>query len=66
MKIRFLTEELGFESDHDCVQFLIDHQAQDLVHQVDEILVFSSGKAGLLFDAAKNAAFSRVDIKGQM
>lgn len=66
VKIRFLTEELGFESDQDCVQFLCDHGAQGLLEDRTDSVVFQTGKAGLLFENAKNAAFRKVDIKGQI
>ncbi|KAJ9635832.1 hypothetical protein H2199_008185 [Coniosporium tulheliwenetii] len=66
VKIRFLTEELGFESDQDCVQFLCDHGAQGLLEDKTDSVVFQTGKAGLLFENAKNAAFRKVDIKGQI
>lgn len=64
--VRFLTEELGFESDQDCAQFLIDCNAQHLLEQKDETVRMATGKAGGLFDVAKTAAFRRVDIKGQL
>ncbi|KAF2145266.1 uncharacterized protein K452DRAFT_295783 [Aplosporella prunicola CBS 121167] len=68
VKVRFLTEELGFESDSDCVQFLLS-QHDDLsrhLEQKDEGLVlFHAPKAYVFFESAKTAAFGRIDIKGQ-
>ncbi|KAG0638229.1 SAC3/GANP/Nin1/mts3/eIF-3 p25 family-domain-containing protein [Tuber brumale] len=70
--IRFLTEELGFESDTDCVNFLCDNEAADLIEQksgdkgVPNSIRFQTAKALPLFERAKKAAFSKVDIKGQL
>jgi SAC3 family protein LENG8/THP3 len=66
IKIRFLTEELGFESDQDCVQFLCDRNAQDLLQEVDGVAKLLTGKVGALFESAKTDAFRKVDIKGQI
>ncbi|KAK5167292.1 GANP domain-containing protein [Cryomyces antarcticus] len=66
LAIRFLTEELGFESDQECVQFLCDHGAQQLLEEKADGVRFHTGKAGTFFETAKNAAFKRVDIKGQI
>jgi SAC3 family protein LENG8/THP3 len=66
VNLRFITEELGFESDVDAAQFIIDHQGQDLLQERDGNIVFMAGKAGGLFEDPKNTAFARVDIKGQI
>jgi hypothetical protein len=67
VRIMFLTEELGFESAQDCVQFLVDHNGQDLlVQNEDEVLRFATGKAKELFETARAQAFRKVDIKGQI
>lgn len=66
VKIRFLTEELGFESDQDCVQFLLDYQAQPYIEQDNDTLKLTTAKSSSLFEAAKATAFRRVDIKGQI
>ena len=66
MRLRFITEELGFESDADAAQFIIDHGGQSLLLERDDYIAFLSGKAGSLFDDAKKVAFSKVDIKGQI
>ena len=66
MNIRFLTEELGFESDSDCIEFLCEHNAQDLLKEADEDVRLLTGQAGLLFKSLHGAAFSKVDIKGQI
>ncbi|KAH8146608.1 uncharacterized protein LAJ45_09291 [Morchella importuna] len=70
--IRFLTEELGFESDTECVQFLCDSGAQDLIEQksddkgVPRTIRFQTTKALSIFEELKKSAFKKVDIKGQL
>ncbi|RDL39809.1 Uncharacterized protein BP5553_04149 [Venustampulla echinocandica] len=66
VKLRFITEELGFESDGDAAQFICDHNGQTFLEEKDDGLHFLTGKAGQTFDAAKNAAFQKIDIKGQI
>lgn len=66
VKLRFVTEELGFESDADAAQFIIDHNGQDLLEDRSEYIAFLSGKAGSLFENARANAFRTVDIKGQI
>lgn len=68
--LRFLTEELGFESDSECVQFLTNHGAGEfLVEKKDEngsVVKFNCPPAKSIFTTAKEAAFRKVDIKGQI
>ena len=66
MSLRFVTEELGFESDADAAQFIVDHNGQYLLEEHEGQISFLTGKAGLLFEAPRAAAFQRVDIKGQI
>lgn len=66
VKLRFITEELGFESDADAAQFIIDHQGQHLLEDRTENIAFLTGKAGPLFEGARSDAFRKVDIKGQI
>ncbi|KAI9865174.1 MAG: hypothetical protein M1813_002494 [Trichoglossum hirsutum] len=66
VNIRFITEELGFESDGQCVQFLIDNDAQNLLLEKDDEIRLLTGKAGLMFDSAATQAFKKIDIKGQI
>ncbi|KAM5347962.1 hypothetical protein ACJ41O_007786 [Fusarium nematophilum] len=66
VKLRFITEELGFESDADAAQFIIDHQGQHLLEDRTDYIAFLTGKAGSLFESARSAAFRKVDIKGQI
>lgn len=66
VRLRFITEELGFESDADAAQFIIDHNGQHLLEERSDYIVFLTGKAGPLFESSRVAAFRRVDIKGQI
>lgn len=66
VKLRFITEELGFESDADAAQFILDQQGQDLLEDRSDNIVFLTGKAGNLFEASRASAFRSVDIKGQI
>jgi hypothetical protein len=66
VKLRFVTEELGFESDQDAAQFIYDYNGQDLIKEREGDLRFLSGSAGQLFEAAKAEAFRAIDIKGQI
>lgn len=66
VRLRFITEELGFESDGDAAQFICDYNGQDLLQEKETELRFLTGKAGQIFETAKNQAFRTVDIKGQI
>ncbi|TVY19466.1 THP3-like protein [Lachnellula arida] len=64
--LRFVTEELGFESDSDAAQFVYDYNGQALLEEKEGNLRFLCGKAGQIFEVAKSEAFRKVDIKGQI
>ncbi|KAK4248294.1 SAC3/GANP/Nin1/mts3/eIF-3 p25 family-domain-containing protein [Corynascus novoguineensis] len=64
--LRFVTEELYFESDVEAAQFILDHDGQELLEDRNGTIVFLTGKAGSRFEGARAKAFSRVDIKGQI
>ncbi|AEO60860.1 hypothetical protein MYCTH_2310543 [Thermothelomyces thermophilus ATCC 42464] len=64
--LRFVTEELYFESDVEAAQFILNHDGQDLLEDRNGTIVFLTGKAGPRFEGARAEAFSRVDIKGQI
>jgi hypothetical protein len=66
VKLRFVTEELGFESDGEAVNFIVDYNGQHLLEERDGELRFNTGKAGLIFEVAKGEAYRKVDIKGQI
>lgn len=66
VKLRFITEELGFDSDTEAAQFIIDFQGQDLLEDRTEHIAFLTGKAGSLFEGPRASSFQKVDIKGQI
>ncbi|OAP60023.1 hypothetical protein AYL99_05025 [Fonsecaea erecta] len=69
VRLRFVTEELGFESDEEACQFILDHAPEDssnLLEERDGDVRFLTAKAGNIFQIAKNRAFGQVDIKGQI
>ncbi|CAJ2512427.1 Uu.00g054420.m01.CDS01 [Anthostomella pinea] len=65
LKLRYITEELAFESDAESAQFIIDYD-QDLLLEREDHIVFLTGKAGQRFEEARGEAFRRVDLKGQI
>jgi len=69
--LRFLTDELGFDNDEVCREFLESHGAQNIIEErFDE----KNGKqyrvkireAAAQLEQLRAAAFSKVDIKGQI
>ncbi|KAK7981641.1 GANP/Nin1/mts3/eIF-3 p25 family protein [Apiospora saccharicola] len=65
-KLRFITEELAFESDAEAAQFIIDHNGQHLLIERDDSIMFLAGNAKALFETARADAHRRVDLKGQI
>ncbi|KAI1333258.1 SAC3/GANP/Nin1/mts3/eIF-3 p25 family-domain-containing protein [Xylariaceae sp. FL0255] len=65
LKLRYITEELAFESDSEAAQFIIDYD-EALLQERDDQIIFLTSKAGQIFEQAKSQAFSRVDLKGQI
>jgi len=66
VKLRFITEELGFESDGDAAQFICDHNGQTFLEEKPDGLRFLTGKVAGLFESYRATAFGKVDIKGQI
>ncbi|POS87276.1 hypothetical protein EPUL_003518 [Erysiphe pulchra] len=66
VKLRFIVDELGFESDSDAAQFICDHNGQHLLEEKSGSLYVLTGKAGAIFEGAKVLAFRKIDIKGQI
>lgn len=66
VKIRFITEELGFESDEQSARFVLDHGSGDLLEEKEGDVRLVTAKAGRIFEEAKAQAFRVVDIKGQI
>lgn len=66
VKLRFFTEELGFESDDESARFICDHGGQMFLEERDGEVRILTGKALRFFETARSAAFKKVDIKGQI
>ncbi|KAL2810872.1 SAC3/GANP/Nin1/mts3/eIF-3 p25 family-domain-containing protein [Aspergillus granulosus] len=67
VKIRFITEELGFESDEQSARFILDHSAEEMLQEKDGVVrLLTGGKAAQLFELSKTEAHRVVDIKGQI
>ncbi|EED18294.1 SAC3/GANP domain protein [Talaromyces stipitatus ATCC 10500] len=66
VKIRFITEELGFESDEQSVRFILEYASGELLQERDGHVRLLTGKAGRMFEDAKSQAYRVVDIKGQI
>lgn len=69
--LRFLTDELGFDNDETCREFLASHGAQNIIEEkTDEKngvhLRVKLRDAAPLFESLRAAAFRKVDIKGQI
>ncbi|KAL8940556.1 MAG: hypothetical protein Q9216_002743 [Gyalolechia sp. 2 TL-2023] len=63
VKLRFITEELGFESDDESARFICDHGAQQYLEERDAGVFLLTGKALNSFDPALTAASARPDSK---
>lgn len=66
VNLRFITEELGFESDEQAARFILDNASEELLEERNGSVRLLTGKAGLIFEQAKAAAHRVVDIKGQI
>ncbi|KAK2068349.1 hypothetical protein P8C59_002990 [Phyllachora maydis] len=67
VRLRFITEELGFESDVQAAQFIADYNGEHLLQaRPGEDMTVATAKAGQLFECPRREAFRRVDIKGQV
>lgn len=69
---RFLTEELGFESDHDCITFIIENVGEQFISQKSDDkgvpggIRFLAKEAQATVDAARAQAMSKIDLRGQI
>lgn len=67
MNIRFITEELGFESDEQSARFVLEHTSEDLLQEKDgAVKLQTGGRASQMFEGSKQEAHRVVDIKGQI
>ncbi|KAL4877311.1 SAC3/GANP/Nin1/mts3/eIF-3 p25 family-domain-containing protein [Aspergillus karnatakaensis] len=65
VKLRFITEELGFESDEQSARFILDHSKDTLLEKDGAVKLLTGGGAAQQFEAAR-AGHRVVDIKGQI
>ena len=63
--VRFITDELGFESDAECVEFLEKRNAE-IFEQSGGKLKIKTKEALEAFEMDKRRLFRVVDIKGQL
>ncbi|KAL9001502.1 MAG: hypothetical protein Q9169_000077 [Polycauliona sp. 2 TL-2023] len=63
VRLRFVTEELGFDSDEDCARFICEHGAPHLLDERDEGVHLLTGRAPGFFDSALKAASARPGVK---
>ncbi|KAL8703963.1 MAG: hypothetical protein Q9201_002864 [Fulgogasparrea decipioides] len=56
VKLRFITEELGFESDDESARFICDHGVQHLLEERNDGVHLLTGKASNFFESAFKAA----------
>lgn len=63
VKLRFVTEELGFESDDESARFICDHGAQQYLEERETGVILLTGKALNFFDSAHTAASARPESK---
>ncbi|KAH8912900.1 SAC3/GANP domain-containing protein [Coniochaeta sp. PMI_546] len=68
VRLRFVTEELGFEGDQHAAQFIVDHVGESVLEERNGDIMFLTAKADKLqlFEPLRAAAFRRIDIKGQI
>lgn len=66
VKLRFLTEELGFESDDEAARFVCNYDGQYYLEERDDGVRLLSGKALNFFEAARMSASRKVGLKGQI
>ena len=66
--IRFITDELAFETDEDTCNFILQYAAPEILCEraSDGDARFLTGRAGKIFEDARQEAFSLVDLKGQI
>lgn len=63
VRLRFVTEELGFDSDEDCARFICEHGAPHLLDERDDGVHLLIGKGPGFFDSALKAASARPGVK---
>lgn len=69
--LRFLTDELAFDNDEACREFLESHGAQTIIEEKSDEKTGRQYRVKIregaaLFEQLRAGAFSKVDIKGQI
>jgi nitrous oxide reductase accessory protein NosL len=65
--LRFLTDELAFENDEECREFIESHGGQNITQDKgDNQYVVKVRQAASDFDNLRASMYSKVDIKGQI
>ena len=65
--LKFLTNELGFENESDCREFLESHGVARVIDTTNSAQVRVRVKEGAtVFEELRAAAFKSIDIKGQI
>ena len=69
--LRYLSDELQFGDDNECCEFLQSHGASHIIEkkpdQHGDVQLRVKVKEGAsIFEGLRQAAFARVDIKGQI
>lgn len=66
LNIRFITEELGFDSDEQSARFLLDYVAEEMLQEKPDGVKLTTGKTAIVFENARSQANRVIDIKGQI
>ncbi|XXG94344.1 hypothetical protein Hte_000598 [Hypoxylon texense] len=66
LRLRHITEELGFESDAEAAQFIIDHKGHPFLKEDKDYIVLMTSEVGSVFDDQRAKAFKTIDLKGQI
>jgi len=66
LPIRFISEELGFESDIESCQFVLNHAGREVLKEETDTVSLICNMAHPIFKEKAQAALRRVDIKGQI
>jgi hypothetical protein len=64
--IRFITEELGFQSHQESAQFILDYSGAEVFQEKDDSVFLNCNAAASIFREKAGEAYRQVDIKGQI
>ncbi len=66
MNIKFLTEELGFETHQHTYEFIKEHASEAVLSETEDSYLLKTKEAYPFIEGARANAFKSVDIKGQI